>query len=151
MPYLSLALGQTYLRCGLLTEAEDAFRRALESDADNAEAHDGLGVALRRQGRYEDAIYEHMRAASLQHYRSQTHVHLGIALASHGQLDWAVRAFEVAAELAPGEPFPHRCLARLYFSGKKDRVRARFHAEEMLRRRHAMRDRSQKAAGAAPA
>ena len=140
MPYLSMALGQTYLRCRMFAEAEQAFRRALERDEDNAEAHDGLGLALRRQGRYEDAVYEHMRSAALQHGRVQTHVNLGIALSRTGQVDWAIRAFEQAVELAPDEPFPHRCLARLYHGPKQDRTRARHHAVEMLRCRKLTRE-----------
>ena len=139
LPALSLALGQTYLRCEMLPEAEAAFRRALERDDFSAQAHDGLGVALRRQGHYEDAVYEHMRAASLQHNRAQTHANLGIALARTGQVDWAIRAFEQAVALAPDEPFPHRCLARLYHGPKKDRARARQYAAEMLRCRHLVR------------
>ena len=82
---------------------------------------------------YEDAVYEHMRAASLQHNRARTHSNLGIALARTGQVDWAIRAFEQAAQLAPNEAFPHRCLARLYHGPKRDRIRARHHAAEMLR------------------
>ncbi|MBE7211100.1 MAG: alkaline phosphatase family protein [Gluconacetobacter diazotrophicus] len=146
LPYLMLAFGRLALRSGDLVEAEAAFRRALERDELNAEAHDALGIVLRRTGRVEDAIYEHMRAASLQHHRSQTHLNLGLALAKNGQTDWAAHAFEVAAELAPADPFPHRLLARLYFSVKKDRERARHHAAEMLRRRQAMRARRQEAA-----
>ena len=145
LPYLTLALGQLALRRGQLDEAEASFRRALERDEFNAEAHDGLGVALRRKGQLEDAIFEHMRAASLQHNRPQTHINLGVALVRNGQPDWAARAFEVAAELAPADPFPHRLLARVYFSVKKDRERARYHAAEMLRRRQAMRERRQAA------
>jgi hypothetical protein len=61
--------------------AGDAFRRALELDDDNAEAHDGLGVVLRERGHLPDAIFEHMRAASLLHHRPQTHIDLGVALA----------------------------------------------------------------------
>lgn len=148
LPYLMLSLGQLALRRGDLAEAEEFFRRALARDEHNAEAHDALGVALRRAGRLEDAIYEHMRAASLQHHRAQTHLNLGVALTKAGRIDWAVKAFTVAAELAPDEPFPHRLLARLYFSVKKDRVRARFHAAEMLSRRRAMQSRRQNAAAA---
>ncbi len=140
MPYLSMALGQTYLRCRMFAEAEQAFRRALERDEDNAEAQDGLGVALHRQGRYEDAVFHHMRSASLQHRRMQTHVNLGIALTRAGQVDWAIRAFEQAVELAPDAPFPHRCLARLYHGPKKDHARARHHLAEMLRCRQLVRE-----------
>lgn len=139
-PFILLQVGTTFLRQLRWREAEEAFRRVLEFDADSAEAHDGLGVALREQGKLEDAIYEHMTAATLQHERAQTHVNLGISLAMHRKFDWAIRAFEVAAELAPAEPFPHRCLARLHFSVKKDREKARFHGAEMLRRRAALRE-----------
>ena len=141
LPRLALALGLTYLRCNLLPEAEAAFRRALERDEDDAEAHDGLGVVLRRQGHYEDAAFEHMRAASLQHNRPQTHVNLGIALARTGQVDWAIRAFEQAVKLYPDQAFAHRCLARLYHGPKRDRDRARHHAAEMLRCRKLVHDR----------
>lgn len=139
-PFIHLQVGTTYLRQLRWSDAEAAFRKVIEIDPDSAEAHDGLGVALREQGRLEDAIFEHMTAATLQHSRAQTHVNLGISLAVHRKFDWAIRAFEVAAELAPEEPFPHRCLARLHFSVKKDREKARFHGAEMLRRRAALRE-----------
>ena len=149
LPYLMLALGQLSVRRGDLTAAEASFRRALERDEFNAEAHDNLGIVLRRTGRVDDAIFEHMRAASLQHHRPQTHINLGIALAKKGQIDWAIHAFEVAAKLAPDEPLPHRCLARLYFSSKRDRDRARYHAEQMLYRRQKLRERREAIAAGA--
>ena len=141
MPLVHLQLGLTYLRQERYPEAEATFRQVLESDPDSPEAHDGLGVALREQGRLEDAIYEHMRAISLQHDRAQTHVNLGISLAMDRQFDWAIRAFQVATELAPSEPFPHRCLARLYFRVKKDGIKAREHATKMLELRRNLRGR----------
>ncbi len=140
-PFVLLQLGSTYLRQCKWDSAEQVFRRVLELDEDSPEAHDGLGVALRETGRFGDAVYEHMRAASLQHDRAQTHVNLGIALTLDRQYAWAIRAFEVAGGLAPDEPFPHRCLARLHFTVTKDRARARVHAAEMLRRRARLRDR----------
>ena len=106
LSYLHTTLGQAYLRGRLNKNAEAAFRRAIERDDDNAEAHDRLGVALRRQGFHEDAVYEHTRAATLHHHRAQTHLNLGIALAMSQQFDWAIRAFLVAAELAPENRTP---------------------------------------------
>ena len=125
--YLHNALGHVYARRGLLAEAEAAYRRALERDDDNAEAHDGLGTILRRTNRFEDAVYHHMRSAALHHLRPGTHVNLGIALARAGQFDWAIRAFEVAVELAPERVFPHRCLVRLYRRVKGGEAKARAH------------------------
>ena len=132
LSYLHTTLGKVYARRGLLTEAEAMFRRALERDDDNAEAHDQLGTILRRGGRYEDAVYEHMRSVALQHARPSAHAHLGIALAHTGQFDWAIRAFEVAVELAPDFMFAHRCLMHLYRRVKGDDGKARKHFDRVL-------------------
>ena len=137
--YLHHALGQVYSRRGMFDEAEAAFRRALERDDDNAAAHDGLGTVLRRTGRYEDAVYEHMRSAALQHARPNTHVHLGMALARTGQFDWAIRAFEVAVELAPGYAFAHRSLVHLYRRVKGDKTKAREHFDRVVELRRQAR------------
>ena len=143
MPLVHLQLGMVYLRQQRWTDAEAIYRKWLVHDPDSADAHDGLGVALRETGRTEEAIYEHMQSISLRHDRAQTHVNLGISLGIHRQYDWAIRAFTVATELAPDEPFPHRCLARLYFSAKKDRAQASWHAEKMLELRRLARERGQ--------
>ena len=127
LPNFHVVLGQIHLRRRQLKEAEEAFRKALEIDEDSAEAHDGLGVVLREQGLLEDALYEHMLSSSLLHERPQTHINLGIALALTNQIDWAIRAFTIAAEMAPNQPFPHRCLAQIYRRTKKDREKARAH------------------------
>ena len=114
LSHVHTVLGQAYLRRGLVTEAAAAFQKALDRDDENAEAHDGLGVTLRRQGRYEDAIYEHTRAVTLVHHRAQSHLNLGVALTMAEQYDWAIRAFSIAAEMAPRNPAPHRWLVFIY-------------------------------------
>ncbi len=127
MPSMHTMLGTIYLRRGKWEEAAALFRSALKADPDFVDAHDGLGVALRHLGQLEDSVYEHMRAVSLQHDRPQTHVNLGISLAKTRQIPWAIRAFNVAAEMAPAEPFPHRCLSRIYRRLAPDREKARHH------------------------
>ena len=87
-----------------------------------------LALPFRQRGLYEDAVYEHTRAATLFHDRPRTHMNLGIALAMSEQFDWAIRAFSVAAELAPENPLPHRWLTKLYRRVKKDDDKAREHA-----------------------
>jgi tetratricopeptide (TPR) repeat protein len=139
LPFLHVQIGQIHLRQRRWPEAEAAFRKALEIDDDCAEAHDGLGVVMRERGQINDAIFEHMRAASLMHYRAQTHVNLGIALANAKQIDWAIRAFSVAVELAPEQPFPHRCLAQLYRRAKQDAEKAREHTIQAWELRRKLR------------
>ncbi len=124
---LQCQIGLVYLRRQRWKRAEAAFKKALEIDADSAEAHDGLGVAYRAQKRPEEAVHEHMQSIALLHYRPQTHVNLGLALAETGQFDWAIRAFEVALEQMPQNPFPHRCLAHIYRRAKNDPQKAGEH------------------------
>ena len=127
MSGLHCQIGNVYLRRQRWKDAERAFRKALDIDGDSAEAHDGLGVAYRWQKRPEEAVHEHMQSIGLLHYRPQTHIHLGLALAEVGHVDWAIRAFNVALEQNPNNPFPHRCLAQLYERAKKDPAKADEH------------------------
>ena len=106
-----------------------AIQEGLEIDQVDAEAHDGIGVAYRWQKRPADAVHEHMQSIGLLHHRPQTHIHLGLALAETNQIDWAIRAFNVAIEMNPNNPFPHRCLAQLYERAKKDPDKAKEHRE----------------------
>ncbi len=79
-----------------------------------------------------------MQSIGLLHYRPQTHIHLGLALAETGQIDWAIRAFNVAIEQAPEAPFPHGCLAQLYERAKKDPAKAEEHRKRAEELRAAM-------------
>ncbi len=130
---LQCQIGMVYLRRQRWKEAEKAFKEALEIDPDCAEAHDGLGVAYRAGQRPEEAVHEHMQSIALLHYRPQTHINLGLALAETGQFDWSIRAFEVALEQNPHNPLPHRCLARIYRQVKKDPQKADEHLAQARR------------------
>lgn len=127
LPGLHCQIGNVYLRQRRWTDAERAFKKALAIDGDSAEAHDGLGVAYRWRKRPEEAVHEHMQSVGLLHHRPQTHIHLGLALAEVGHIDWAIRAFNVALEQNPNNPFPHRCLAQLHERAKGDLVKAADH------------------------
>ncbi len=129
LPGLHVQIGNVYLRRRRWKDAERAFRKALAIDPDNAEAHDGLGVTYRWQKRAADAVHEHMLSISLLHYRPQTHIHLGLALAEVGQIDWAIRAFHVALAQNPRLPLAHACLAQLYQRAKRDPAKAAEHRE----------------------
>jgi tetratricopeptide (TPR) repeat protein len=143
---LQCQIGVVYLRRQRWKQAETAFKKALDIDPDSAEAHDGLGVAYRAQKRPEEAVHEHMQSIALLHYRPQTHINLGLALAETGQFDWAIRAFEVALEQYPHNPFPHRCLAHIYRRAKNDPEKA---AEHVARARQLIVARRRAIAGAA--
>jgi len=129
LPGLHVQIGEVYLRRQRWKDAERAFKKALAIDPDSAEAHDGLGVAYRWQKDPAKAVHEHMQSVSLLHYRPQTHIHLGLALAETGQIDWAIRAFNIALEQNPNSVFAHHCLAELYERAKQDLAKALIHSE----------------------
>ena len=114
LPNLHLRIGAVYVRKKLWAEAEAAFQRALEIDGDNAAAYDGLGIVYYNLDRYEDALEQIMRSVSLLHHQPQAHYHLGLTTLALGQVDWAIRAFEVAIEQRPKFKAAHERLAELY-------------------------------------
>ncbi|HKY07959.1 MAG TPA: tetratricopeptide repeat protein, partial [Candidatus Binatia bacterium] len=91
---------------GRLDEAQAAYRRALELDADLREARLGMGNILVASGDYAGAI-EQYRAALARGATAGAHVNLGFALAKQGKLDEAVRHYQAALELAPGNVNAH--------------------------------------------
>ena len=142
LPALRLQLGKVRLKRHDWSGAAEAFGHAIEQDADDFEAHDGLGIALRCQGRHEDAVYQHMKSISLVHDRPDTHIHLGMALTSCKKYEWAVRAFETGAQLAPLSPFPHRCLYQVYRRELRNDAKAKTHMAIALQLRAAQNHRT---------
>lgn len=129
-------LGAVYVRRGMLDEAKTAFESALALDPEDAEALDGLGVVYREEGKPADAVLAHMRSIALLHYRPQSHINLGLALAQVGRVRWAVRAFEVALGMDANLPIAHRALSELWSRAFKNQERADFHrrlADELAR------------------
>ena len=112
-PSLLVRIGQFHLHQSEWTSALERFELAIDGDADNAEAWDGMGVALRHLMRREESVHAHMQAIALLHHRPQTHLNLGIVLGELGRVDWAIRAFETVIELAPETVLAHLCLAQL--------------------------------------
>lgn len=114
LPDLHLRIGEAYLRKKFISEAERAFKQALEIDGDSPEAHLGLAMVRLRQRRNEEAAEEALIAVGLQHFLPQGHFYLGVALARLGHRERAILAFETALSMMPGLLAAHRWLAALY-------------------------------------
>ena len=94
-------LGNTLYNQGRYAEALDAYRVAAEQRPDHAAAHAGLGAALNKLERYEEAETHLRRAIALNpktRQRKDYHFHLGDALYDQGRYAEAVDAYRVAAE-----------------------------------------------------
>ena len=96
-----------------LVEAQELYRRVLETEPDHANALHYAGVLAHQQGRNEDAIALVERSLALDPDRADCYNNLGIILQSSGRLDAAVDAFERAIAIDPGHANAHSNLGVL--------------------------------------
>ncbi len=92
-------LGALYDRTGRKTEAEESFRKALADPAYRTpeKVHLNLGLLYGSLGRNEDAIRELRKAVEIDPKFHQAHYELAARLEDVGNLQEAVREYEVAA------------------------------------------------------
>jgi tetratricopeptide (TPR) repeat protein len=112
-PWLLCRIGRAFLRLQKWSEAERAFRDAIELDADNAEVYYGLSVALPRQGRLEEGVECGLRAISLLHDFPLAHFQLGAVLSRLGWYERALQAFEICLAMRPDFALAHDYVARI--------------------------------------
>ena len=98
-------------------EAESEFRRALELDPGNVEAHRMYSAYLSAMGRAEEALAEGRRAQELDPLSIATQVTLGWAFYYARRYDQAVEQCGKVLELKPDSIGAHDCLG-LSFLGK---------------------------------
>jgi len=89
---------------GLLLEAEQQYKKALELSPDHLASMLGYGRLLDRQGRTPEAVKWYDRAAKAHPKDPRPLNHLALCLASHGAVNQAVAAMEQAVRLDPKEP-----------------------------------------------
>jgi tetratricopeptide (TPR) repeat protein len=104
--------------------AEAAMRKAATLDPTSALAQLDLGdLYMTGVVRPADAERAYRQAIKLNPEHAGAHNGLGAALAASGKTGEAVREFETAARLAPGNPLPLQALGRLY-AARGDNPRA---------------------------
>ena len=97
---------------GLFAEAADGYRRAIEIDPDNVEAHKGLALALERLGDNEGAEERFREALRLRPDDPGVVRGLGLLMLSRGALDEALEHLHRAERLDPGSVDSQVALAR---------------------------------------
>jgi len=139
-PGLLLHTAELLRRLGRFDDAAATYRRALEIDPDNAQAHLGLGrLAIQRRAFGEAA--EHAREALARLYFNPTaHFLLGVARAGMKDPRGAVAAMSTALMQNPHFPQAHLWLGRLLRYELQDRKAAEEHFGYYLAmRRHRAR------------
>lgn len=106
--WLQTRIGRAYLRLRQWALAEAAFRQALLLDADLAEAHYGLSVALPRQGRLEEGVQAGLEAIAHTHDFPLAHFQLGAVLARMGWYERSLQAFDLCLTMRPQFALAHR-------------------------------------------
>jgi superkiller protein 3 len=86
---------------GRYEDAEQTWRRVLQIDPNNVDAHINLGFTLYLQGKLEEAIPAYRRAIELNPESALAYNNLGFALSDQGKLDEAIAAYNRAIQLNP--------------------------------------------------
>ena len=131
-PRLGVQLAWYLTQSGRHKAGEAIAREVLCWHPDNARMQSVLGMALAKQGRFEDAIPHLTEALRLNPNTAATHYHMGWALAGLGKPDDAVDCFNRAIQINPDLVEAHLGLANAYTAlGEKDR--AAKHIAEAIR------------------
>ena len=91
--------GNAYLDAGDFASAERDYAAALAISSDDTAIYNNLGLALRYQERFEDAIRAYDRAIDLDPSYRDAYTNRGVARADLGELETAVADFTRATEL----------------------------------------------------
>lgn len=99
--------GTARLAAGDLVGAEQSFRYAIEAGPGRGEILNNLGIALGRQGRFQEAADAFGRGAALAPARAEIHRNRGLVLLRQGRTPEARACYERAVTLAPADAEAH--------------------------------------------
>ncbi|MCF8083928.1 MAG: tetratricopeptide repeat protein [Deltaproteobacteria bacterium] len=105
-PPVFLRLGETYLQQGEWAPAREVYERAIAQDPDSVEAHSGLGYALAKMDRLEEAALAYQEAILLSPKRYNDYKNLGLVYQGLGRTCQAAQRLRQALSLAPEQNKP---------------------------------------------
>ena len=132
LPNLHIQIGNIYNKMKKWTFAERSFRKALEIDPDNAQAHLGYCLSLLPRRRNLEAGREALAAVGMLYHYPQAHLYLGVALHRVGFTERAVEALKVALSQNPNIAEAHKRLAHIYKYRLNDTENFEYHREKVL-------------------
>ena len=118
-PKALLQAAQAALQQGNMAEGEWLLREALRHDPRLAEAHFQLGLVLSSRNDLLAAAEELVAATELEPQRSQYQLALGMVYGQVGNMAEALRVFQHALQLDPGQPNVARMAAEILRSQLK--------------------------------
>lgn len=134
-------VGLTFDALGQKQEAEDAYKKAIEKykkhldkNSDDAEAHYNLGQTYAGLSLYSEAVREYRQATKLKSDDSDMFYDLGEALTKLAQYDEAANAFSKAIEIDPNNYRAEDALEEAREGVKRIRA-GRKHQEDLLKKK----------------
>jgi tetratricopeptide (TPR) repeat protein len=118
-------LAVTFVQAGRFGEAESHYRKALPGRP-TAETHNGLGYALARQGRTDEAIAEFRSAIDANPKFTPAYNNLAEALVQQGKLEEAVQYYRRSLAEKPNPAVENALGAVLRKLGRTDAATTRF-------------------------
>ncbi|MBI5637803.1 MAG: tetratricopeptide repeat protein [Nitrospinae bacterium] len=94
-------IAEELLKHGKDDMAEHFFRTSLQKQANNVHVYNRLGISLRRQGKWKEAILEYETAIKIDPKDAGIHFNIGKACVEGGQRERAYQAFRKALDLDP--------------------------------------------------
>lgn len=95
-------IAEELMKSGKDDMAEHFFRTSLVKQGNNIHVYNRLGIALRRQGKWKEAVLEYEAAIKIDPRDAAIHFNLGKACMEGGQKERAYQAFRKALELDAG-------------------------------------------------
>ena len=100
----------TWLQVRYWKDSISVFKHAVNVTADNAMAHNNLGVALSQQGHFKEAIHHYSEAIRIRPDHAKAHNNLGLRLAEQGRLTEAIHHYSEAIRIEPDYAQAHNTL-----------------------------------------
>jgi Flp pilus assembly protein TadD len=96
-------LGDIYFDLGLLAEAIEEYRKAVNLGPKFADLRTKLAVALREKGDFDSALVEFQEALKVNAKYVPAYLHLGVTYYMRGLVDRAVRVWKTALKASPSD------------------------------------------------
>jgi arylsulfatase A-like enzyme/tetratricopeptide (TPR) repeat protein len=107
-------IGFLHMYLGRLDQAREAFQNALDIDALNGQAHDGLANVLRIEGKFDEAMNELRLAVRFDPNQPRALATLGFLVSEQGDHNEALKLCLRAQELAPTDAVVLNNLGLIY-------------------------------------
>ncbi len=132
LPAIHLHIGSIFLKVKAWDKAQQAFKKSLDIDPDNAYAHLGLCRYYLAQKRDAEAVEEALQSVGLIYHNPMAHFLLGMALHRTGYIDNALESLKVAIKQNPNFPAAYKRLAYIYRHRLKDSVMAQYYSQKAI-------------------